>query len=214
MTSAWNGAAFCFRGPCPKGRRSILPSSVWRLTVEDHPVEYGSFEGVIPEGEYGGGTVMLWDRGTWAPEVADVDAALEKGDLKFTLSREKTARVVGAGANQARLWRLEEAAMAPDQASRSLRFHRRHPGRRTALRSHQPLARRNRARRRRRCRKGRQGRSSESAVGPRADECAVFLFACNPCWQRWSRSLSNSPAGSTKRNTTAIASWRIKKDAA
>ena len=54
------------------------------MQTEDHPVEYGSFEGVIPEG-YGAGIVMLWDRGTWAPEVPDIDAALKKGDLKFTL---------------------------------------------------------------------------------------------------------------------------------
>ena len=54
------------------------------MHVEDHPVEYGEFEGVIPSG-YGAGIVMLWDRGTWTPEVEDVDAALEKGDLKFTL---------------------------------------------------------------------------------------------------------------------------------
>jgi bifunctional non-homologous end joining protein LigD len=55
------------------------------MQVEDHPVEYASFEGVIPEGEYGGGTVMVWDQGTWTPESPDVEAALEKGDLKFTL---------------------------------------------------------------------------------------------------------------------------------
>ena len=55
------------------------------MAVEDHPLEYGEFEGVIPEG-YGAGIVMLWDRGTWTPEVADVDAALRKGDLKFTLN--------------------------------------------------------------------------------------------------------------------------------
>ena len=54
------------------------------MHVEDHPIEYGTFEGVIPEG-YGAGIVMLWDRGTWTPEVDDVDAALKKGDLKFTL---------------------------------------------------------------------------------------------------------------------------------
>ena len=48
------------------------------------PIEYGDFEGVIPEG-YGAGIVMLWDRGTWKPEIDDVDAALKKGDLKFTL---------------------------------------------------------------------------------------------------------------------------------
>ncbi len=68
----------------PKGP-SIDPA-VKRLAmhVEDHPIEYGDFEGVIPSG-YGAGIVMLWDRGTWTPEVDDVDAALAKGDLKFTL---------------------------------------------------------------------------------------------------------------------------------
>jgi bifunctional non-homologous end joining protein LigD len=54
------------------------------MHVEDHPIEYGDFEGVIPSG-YGAGIVMLWDRGTWTPEVDDVGAALKKGDLKFTL---------------------------------------------------------------------------------------------------------------------------------
>ena len=54
------------------------------MHVEDHPIEYGDFEGVIPSG-YGAGIVMLWDRGTWTPEVDDVDAALKKGDLKLTL---------------------------------------------------------------------------------------------------------------------------------
>jgi bifunctional non-homologous end joining protein LigD len=57
--------------------------------VEDHPVEYADFEGVIPEGEYGGGTVMVWDQGTWVPEQEDVGAALQKGDLKFTLRGKK-----------------------------------------------------------------------------------------------------------------------------
>lgn len=68
----------------PKG--PSLDPSIKRLAmfVEDHPIEYGSFEGVIPEG-YGAGIVMLWDQGTWTPEVDDVDAALEKGDLKFSL---------------------------------------------------------------------------------------------------------------------------------
>src|SRR5580692_9671001 len=73
----------------PKG--PSLDPSVKRLAmqVEDHPIEYGDFEGVIPEGEYGGGTVMVWDQGTWSPESPDVDAALAKGDLKFTLHGKK-----------------------------------------------------------------------------------------------------------------------------
>jgi bifunctional non-homologous end joining protein LigD len=52
--------------------------------VEDHPLEYGSFEGTIPEGQYGGGTVMLWDKGTWEP-VGDPRSAYEKGRLTFVL---------------------------------------------------------------------------------------------------------------------------------
>jgi bifunctional non-homologous end joining protein LigD len=59
------------------------------METEDHPIEYNQFEGVIPEGEYGAGTVMIWDYGTWAPEVDDVDHALAKGDLKFTLHGKK-----------------------------------------------------------------------------------------------------------------------------
>jgi bifunctional non-homologous end joining protein LigD len=52
-------------------------------------MDYNDFEGVIPEGEYGGGTVMIWDRGTWTPEVADVGAALARGELKFALHGRK-----------------------------------------------------------------------------------------------------------------------------
>jgi bifunctional non-homologous end joining protein LigD len=58
------------------------------VQVEDHPMEYGGFEGIIPKGQYGGGTVMLWDHGTWEPH-GDVDEGLEKGRLKFTLKGEK-----------------------------------------------------------------------------------------------------------------------------
>ena len=58
------------------------------VRVEDHPLEYGGFEGTIPEGEYGGGTVMLWDRGTWEP-IGDPHEGLEGGDLKFRLFGER-----------------------------------------------------------------------------------------------------------------------------
>ena len=57
--------------------------------VEDHPTDYGGFEGVIPKGQYGGGTVMLWDRGTWTPLEPDPAAALQKGALKFRLDGAK-----------------------------------------------------------------------------------------------------------------------------
>jgi bifunctional non-homologous end joining protein LigD len=101
------------RGPSldPKTKRLAMH-------VEDHPFDYGEFEGVIPEG-YGAGIVMLWDRGTWTPEVADVDAALEKGDLKFTLNGYKlkgswvlvrtSGRYPGArptGSGESRSWLL------------------------------------------------------------------------------------------------------------
>src|SRR3984957_17817295 len=83
----WHGVLLSWA--VPKG--PSLNPSVKRLAapVEDHPLEYGSFEGVIPEGEYGGGTVMLWDHGTWTPEDPDVDAALKNGELKFTLHGKK-----------------------------------------------------------------------------------------------------------------------------
>ena len=92
----------------PKG--PSLNPAVKRLAMqtEDHPVEYADFEGVIPEGQYGAGTVMLWDRGTWQPEDADLDASLRKGEIKFTLLGKKLqgswvlVRTRGFGSNPAR----------------------------------------------------------------------------------------------------------------
>ena len=68
----------------PKGPSLDPRTKRLAIKVEDHPLAYGEFEGVIPEG-YGAGIVMLWDRGTWTPDAEDVNAALKKGDLKFTL---------------------------------------------------------------------------------------------------------------------------------
>ena len=61
------------------------------MEVEDHPLEYGDFEGTIPKGQYGGGTVMLWDRGFWAPEKGfeNVAGALAKGELKFVMEGQR-----------------------------------------------------------------------------------------------------------------------------
>lgn len=106
----WDGVLLSWavpKGPSPD-------PSVKRLAmqVEDHPRDYGSFEGVIPEGEYGGGTVMLWDNGTWSPEVNDVAAALKKGDLKFTLHGKKLhgswvlVRTRGYGSKAGKSWLL------------------------------------------------------------------------------------------------------------
>lgn len=70
------------RGPSldPKDKRLAVE-------VEDHPLAYGDFEGAIPKGQYGGGTVQLWDRGYWAPEPGfeDIDKALKAGELKFVM---------------------------------------------------------------------------------------------------------------------------------
>jgi bifunctional non-homologous end joining protein LigD len=93
----------------PKGP-SINPA-VKRLAmhVEDHPIEYGTFEGVIPDG-YGAGVVMLWDEGTWEPLVDDVGAALKKGDLKLKLNGVKLkgswALIRTRGSGDGRSWLL------------------------------------------------------------------------------------------------------------
>jgi bifunctional non-homologous end joining protein LigD len=89
----------------PKG--PSLDPLVKRLAVhvEDHPMEYGSFEGIIPKGEYGGGTVMLWDQGEWEPQEEDVEKAYRDGKLTFLL---KGKRLKG-------LWKLVRMKSDPKQ---------------------------------------------------------------------------------------------------
>jgi bifunctional non-homologous end joining protein LigD len=95
----------------PKGPSLDPKTKRLAMKVEDHPFDYGEFEGVIPEG-YGAGIVMLWDRGTWTPESDDIEAALKKGDLKFTLNGYKLkgswvlVRTGGRGNKDARSWLL------------------------------------------------------------------------------------------------------------
>jgi bifunctional non-homologous end joining protein LigD len=106
----WKGVLLSWA--VPKG--PSLDPTVKRMAthVEDHPLEYAAFEGIIPAGEYGGGTVMVWDRGTWAPESSDVDAALDKGHLKFALQGEKLkgswvlVRTKGWGSQKRPAWLL------------------------------------------------------------------------------------------------------------
>jgi bifunctional non-homologous end joining protein LigD len=106
----WKGVLLSWA--IPKG--PSLDPSVKRLAmaVEDHPLEYGGFEGVIPEGQYGGGTVMVWDRGTWQSEDPDVDTALKNGELKFVLHGSKLkgswvlVRTKGFGTSKRSAWLL------------------------------------------------------------------------------------------------------------
>ena len=82
----------------PKGPSPDPAVKRLAMETEPHPMDYNQFEGVIPEGEYGGGTVMIWDKGVWAPATPhglgdedEVDRQLKKGDLKFVLLGEKLA---------------------------------------------------------------------------------------------------------------------------
>jgi bifunctional non-homologous end joining protein LigD len=95
----------------PKGPSLRADEKRLAMHVEDHPIEYGDFEGVIPEG-YGAGIVLLWDRGTWRPLNDDVDKALAEGELKFTLDGYKVkgswvlVRIGDREQGQARTWLL------------------------------------------------------------------------------------------------------------
>ena len=97
----------------PKGPSLDPKDKRLAMRVEDHPFDYGEFEGVIPEG-YGAGIVLLWDRGTWEPEgtSADIDRALAKGELKFRLNGVKLkgswvlVRTGGRGGGDSRTWLL------------------------------------------------------------------------------------------------------------
>ena len=102
----WRGVLLSWA--VPKGPSLNPAVKHLAMQTEDHPLDYAEFEGVIPEGQYGAGTVMLWDRGTWQPENADVDASMQKGEIKFALHGTKLqgswvlVRTRGFGSNPAR----------------------------------------------------------------------------------------------------------------
>jgi bifunctional non-homologous end joining protein LigD len=119
----WRGVLLSWA--IPKGPSLDPAAKRIAMRTEDHPVEYSGFEGVIPAGQYGAGTVMLWDRGTWHPENADVDSSLQSGEIKFTLQGKKLqgswvlVRTPGFGKNPSRsTWLLikhrDEYASAKD----------------------------------------------------------------------------------------------------
>ena len=85
----WNGVLKSWA--CAKGPSYVVADKRLAVQVEDHPIEYGGFEGIIPAGQYGGGTVMLWDQGTWEPQEGhtDIDGGLKSGSLKFILQGTK-----------------------------------------------------------------------------------------------------------------------------
>src|ERR1700704_2435908 len=72
----------------PKGPSLVPGEKRLAARTEDHPLDYADFEGVIPAGEYGGGSVIVWDRGTWTP-IGDPHEGLSKGHLEFRLEGEK-----------------------------------------------------------------------------------------------------------------------------
>src|SRR5271154_6430895 len=104
----WNGVLKSWA--CAKGPSYVVADKRLAVQVEDHPMEYGGFEGIIPAGQYGGGTVMLWDQGTWEPQPAypDVEAGLRNGSLKFILHGTKLKgkwaliRMGGKAANESK----------------------------------------------------------------------------------------------------------------
>ncbi len=81
----WNGVLKSWA--VTKGPSYVTADKRLAVEVEDHPIEYGGFEGIIPKGQYGGGTVMVWDQGTWEPQAGhtDIDEGLRAGSLKFIL---------------------------------------------------------------------------------------------------------------------------------
>ena len=122
----------------PKGVPTTTRTNHLAVQTEDHPIEYGRFRGVIPEGHYGAGRVVIWDRGWWEPE-GDPRAGYRKGSLKFTLHGRRLRggwalvrmrpRGTARGAKESWLLIKERALAAPSPAPRPRDRARSRPGR-------------------------------------------------------------------------------------
>jgi bifunctional non-homologous end joining protein LigD len=116
----WNGVLLSWA--VPKGPSTDPGTRRLAVRVEDHPLDYRKFEGRIPEGEYGAGTVVIWDEGTWRPDDPHVDAALRHGELRFMLEgqRLKGAWVLvrtglGVAGRSRQAWLLIKRRAAPSR---------------------------------------------------------------------------------------------------
>jgi bifunctional non-homologous end joining protein LigD len=202
------------------------------IEVEDHPVEYNSFEGTIPQGEYGGGTVLIWDRGQWQPE-GDPHAGLRKGQLDFILDGEKLSgrwhlvRMHRRAGEKKQPWLLikgkDEAARTardPDileneprsvVSGRSIDEIAEGKGRKRVWHSNRsapaaPLAGREEAQ----CENlaPNPARSPAARGRARSRTARRFLISCRRRWRRCARSRRVVLAGCTRSSSTAIACRR------
>ena len=153
-TSASAGTASSKAGPSPRAPATSPPTSASPSQVEDHPMEYGGFEGIIPKGQYGGGTVMIWDQGTWEPQPGTPTStpACATAQLKFDPPRHKAQGQVGAHPHEPRS-RTAPKTSPSGSSSRSTTSSSAAPATRpsptsTQLRRHRPLHRTDRPQRR------------------------------------------------------------------
>ena len=153
----------------PKGPSYDMNDKRLAVNVEDHPLEYGDFEGIIPAGNYGAGGVIVWDRGEWVP-LEDWREGLEKGKLLFELKRLQAPRQVDAREDQE-----EREGLAADQGARRVReaAGRRVPREVGALRSHRRGGQGRASARRRAARGAREDRRAARRVDPRTVECML-----------------------------------------